>query len=164
MRPICGGHAVRSGTGSVGRCSVFDRRQQRKIDADAGSLAGSGFDGGGAAERLGPLANPLEAVMAGLDLRRIEADAPIADLDVHAVAGLPQFHADLFALAVAAGVGQAFLHDAEDRAFQRRSETVEFRGMDELDFRAAALALFGDQDSRRRRRRPTRREPAAASR
>ena len=93
----------------------------------------------------GTLANSLQAEMVCPELVRIEADAPIPHLDSHPAVGLPNSTRTFSAPAVAAGVGQAFLHDAEDGDFQRRGQPVKLLRVDELDFRAAALLLLGDQ-------------------
>ena len=67
----------------------------------------------------------FQAEAAFVDGLGIEAYALVGNLDSHLVAELHQFHADILALAVLAGIGEPFLGDAIDGVFQNRGQSAK---------------------------------------
>jgi hypothetical protein len=114
--------------------AVFRQWHQGQIDAYARSLPGRRIDRRGAAEQPGALADAAQSEMLTADGSRIEADSPVSHLDADAAFSLGQLDADFLGLTVPAGVRETFLHDAEQRAFQRRGQSIERDARNEVYF------------------------------
>ena len=85
---------------------------------DPRALAGGGLQVEPPVEKPHPLDDPFQPETRVADVRGVEADAPVADVDLQAIAVLEKFDADPLAAAVPAGVGQPFLDDAVDGVLQ----------------------------------------------
>src|SRR5208337_190518 len=87
--------------------------QERNLGGDARSFARFALDGCRAAEQLDSLPNSVrpEASRRGAD--GVEIDSPVPKSNPEHVSVHAQLRKQPFALAVSAGIGERFLHDAE---------------------------------------------------
>ena len=108
---------------------------QGEFDGDVGPLVRRRLDGHPAVQEPDALADALESEPLLLDVVGVEADAPVADADVDPPVALPQRDVDAAAAAVAAGVAERFLDDAEDGVLQGRGKPRASQVVLELDLR-----------------------------
>jgi hypothetical protein len=133
------------GDGCVGALSFSLLLQNGHNDLNQGSRFRSAVDRKPTAKQSHPLANTLQAKMPILNRFGIESDSPVPHLQANILPLLNQSDHHLLALAVLAGIGQRFLHDAVNGVLQDRGQSAKLNVAVEFDLRAAAFPLFVNQ-------------------